>query len=41
MVNCPQCGWSITKPERKIENSVFCIELYKCHHCGVTFKRST
>jgi transposase-like protein len=39
MVNCPKCGKTLTKPERKIENSAFIIELYRCDQCGTTFKR--
>ncbi|MGD6852490.1 MAG: hypothetical protein ACQCN6_10575 [Candidatus Bathyarchaeia archaeon] len=41
MVKCPNCGRNLTEPERKIENSSFCIERYKCDRCGYTFKRFT
>ena len=41
MIRCPHCGSPLDKPERKIENSAFCIELYECKQCGTSFKRFT
>jgi len=39
MANCPNCGKELAKPERRIANSVFCIEVYTCDKCELSFKR--
>lgn len=38
MVNCLNCGKELAKPEKKIENSFFCLAVYKCDVCGISFK---
>ncbi len=38
MVQCHNCGKNLTKPDKKIENAFFCIEVYTCHRCGAHFK---
>jgi hypothetical protein len=40
MINCNKCGKTIRKPTRKLENSFFLIEVYKCKKCGSTFKEA-
>jgi predicted RNA-binding Zn-ribbon protein involved in translation (DUF1610 family) len=40
MVNCPNCGKELGKPEKKIENSYFCLALYLCPKCGHHFKKT-
>jgi predicted RNA-binding Zn-ribbon protein involved in translation (DUF1610 family) len=38
MVNCPNCGKELTKPDKKLENAFFRIAIYTCDKCGTTFK---
>jgi ssDNA-binding Zn-finger/Zn-ribbon topoisomerase 1 len=38
MVKCPNCEKELTKPDRKIENSMFTIAVYTCNKCGTCFK---
>jgi uncharacterized Zn finger protein len=38
MVSCQNCGKTLTKPVRKIENTYFSIALYRCDNCGCRFK---
>ncbi len=37
---CCRCGKRISKPCRKLENSVFVVELYKCRKCRQTYKEA-
>jgi transposase-like protein len=39
-VNCPNCGKELAKPDKKLENAVFCVARYTCDACGTTFKYS-
>jgi hypothetical protein len=41
MVNCPNCGKKREEPAKKIENSLFTIEVYTCGQCGLRFKHFT
>jgi DNA-directed RNA polymerase subunit RPC12/RpoP len=41
MAKCPGCGKEVSRPIRKIENSVFKIAVYKCEGCGKAFKVSS
>lgn len=38
LANCPKCGKNLTKPDKKIEIWLFCIEAYTCDSCGIKFK---
>jgi ribosomal protein S27E len=40
-VNCPKCGKELTKPNKKLENAVFCIALFTCDICGTSIKYAT
>jgi transposase-like protein len=39
-VKCPNCGKKLEKPDKKIENSHFCLAAYTCTECGTNFKVS-
>jgi transposase-like protein len=39
-VKCPKCGKKLETPDRKIENSHFCLAAYTCTECGTNFKVS-
>jgi hypothetical protein len=39
--NCPKCGKELVKPDKTIENSVFCVARFTCDSCGTIFKYST
>ena len=41
MVNCPNCGKVLVEADRKIETSMFRVELYTCDCCGKKFKVAT
>jgi len=38
MVKCSGCGRELAKAEKKIETSLFRIELFTCDNCGLKFK---
>jgi DNA-directed RNA polymerase subunit RPC12/RpoP len=40
MVNCPNCGSKLDAPEKKIENNMFSLAVYRCKKCGNRFKVS-
>ncbi len=40
MISCNKCGRALVKPIRKLENSLFCIEVFKCRHCDATYKEA-
>jgi len=35
--NCPKCGKQLIKPDRKLENAVFCVASFTCDRCGTNF----
>jgi hypothetical protein len=40
MLNCNKCGKKIEKPTKKLENSLFTIEIYTCKKCHTTQKEA-
>jgi ribosomal protein L37AE/L43A len=40
MISCSKCGRKLRKPIRKLENSLFSIEVYKCKKCNLTYKEA-
>jgi DNA-directed RNA polymerase subunit RPC12/RpoP len=37
---CCKCGKKIIKPIKKLANSVFVVEVYKCRKCKATYKEA-
>jgi hypothetical protein len=40
MLNCSKCGKKIQKPTKKLENSLFTIEIYTCKKCHTIQKEA-